>query len=359
MPFQIVHNNIVYMRTDAIVNAANSMLRRGGGVCGAIFEAAGEEELQSACDVLAPCPVGGAVATEGYHLPVRYIIHAVGPIWRGGLEGEDKLLESAYKSALETAKSKGCRSISFPLISAGIYGYPKKEALQIAVRVFREFMEKNEMDIYLVVFDRKAVSISERLYQNVKHYIDSYAPELDRRRRMMAENFSQMMEMPPVPSGEKAQEAQIPVPMAAPQAIGTASSSPFKQEMQQITEKKKRSLKDLFGHMEETFSQMLLRFIDQKGYTEVEVYKRANMDRKLFSKIKCSKDYTPKKQTVLSLAIALRLSLDETLDLLKRAGYSLSMSSKFDVIIRYFLENEEYDIFLINETLFTFEQPLL
>lgn len=323
MPFQIVHNNIVNMKTDAIVNAANSMLAEGGGVCGAVFAAAGSEKMRQACRKLSPCPVGRAVLTKGFDLPAKYVIHAVGPVWRGGKQGERRLLEEAYRSALNEARKARCRSVSFPLISAGIYGYPKQEALEVAVSCFREFLRENEMELYLVVFDREAVAISEQLYQSVRHYIETYAPESQRERQNLPTEFQQVFGAPEPFAGSK------------------------------------RSLEELLKRKEETFSEMLLRLIDEKGYTDVEVYKRANMDRKLFSKIRSSREYVPKKQNVLALAISLRLSLDETLDLLARAGYALSMANKMDVIIKYFLEKEEYDIFLINETLFAFGQPVI
>lgn len=321
MPFQILHNDITNMETDAIVNAANSNLIAGGGVCGAIFSKAGKDELQKECNLLSPCPVGHAVITKGYNLKSKYIIHAVGPVYKDGNSGEETYLKSAYKNSLKLAKDYNLKSISFPLISAGIYGYPKKEALNIAVTTIKEFLQDNDMDIYLVVFNREVVCLSEKLYHNIKHYIDDFYED---------ENYF-------------------------PRNINLL-------EMEEIIEEKsfdKKSLENILDNMDETFSQMLLRLIEEKGKTDVEIYKKANMDRKLFSKIRSNKDYNPKKTTALSLAIALELSLDETNDLLSRAGYSLSHSHKFDLIIEYFIKNKNYDIFTINEALFAFEQPLL
>jgi len=323
MPFQIVHNDITKMNTDAIVNAANSALKMGGGVCGAIFLAAGQKELQSECSCIGSCQVGHAVITKGYALAAKYVIHAVGPVWKGGTNGEAKYLADTYYSSLELAKEKKLNSISFPLISSGIYGYPKEEALQIAITVISKFLLNNDMDVYLVVFDRKAVSLSEKLFSDITSYIDTYYEDTEN-----AERYGRL------------QNAQ----------------SDF---IQIYEESSKRSLEDILNHMDETFSEMLLRLIDEKGRSDVEIYKRANMDRKLFSKIRSNKDYNPKKTTVLALAIALELSLDETKDLLSKAGYSLSSSHKFDVIVQYFIETENYDIFTINEALFYFEQVLL
>ena len=332
MPFQILHNDITNMETDAIVNAANSKLLEGGGVCGEIFSKAGRDELQKECTLLAPCAVGHAVITKGYNLKSKYIIHAVGPIYKDGNSNEETYLKSAYENSLKLAKDYNLKSIAFPLISAGIYGYPKEEALNIAISTIKEFLKDNEMDIYLVVFDRKVVQLSEELYENIKHYIDCFYED---------ENYA--------PRNIKNLEME---------EVFEANCY-SKQIIHDEKSFSKESLESILDNMDETFSEMLLRLIDEKGKTDVQVYKKANMDRKLFSKIRSNKDYNPKKTTALSLAIALELSLDETKDLLSRAGYSLSPSNKFDLIIEYFIKNENYDIFIINEALFSFEQPLL
>ena len=331
MPFSLVRNDIVNMRVDAIVNAANSSLAPGGGVCGAIFAAAGRTALDKACRAIGHCDVGSAVITPGFDLPARYVIHAVGPIWQGGSQGEADLLHSCYTCALHLARENGCESIAFPLISSGIFGYPKPQALRVAINAIEEFLLKYEMQVYLVIFDRAALLISERLYENIQRYIDDRYVELRAFPRQAAEALPH--------ARQRAEQADLP--LAAPCATPG-----------------KRSLDDLLGHLDESFSRMLLRLIDEKGMTDVEVYKRANLDRKLFSKIR-KEGYNPSKQTALALAIALRLNLDETKDLLGRAGYALSHSNKFDIIIEYFIEEGVYDIFEINEALFAFEQRLL
>ncbi len=331
MPFSLVRNDIVNMRVDAIVNAANSSLAPGGGVCGAIFAAAGRTALKKACRAIGHCDVGSAVITPGFNLPARYVIHAVGPIWQGGTRGEAALLQSCYTRALHLAQENGCESIAFPLISSGIFGYPKPQALRVAINAIEEFLLKYEMQVYLVIFDRAALLISERLYENIQRYIDDRYVELRAFPRQAAEALPH--------ARQRAEQADLP--LAAPCATPG-----------------KRSLDDLLGHLDESFSRMLLRLIDEKGMTDVEVYKRANLDRKLFSKIR-KEGYNPSKQTALALAIALRLNLDETKDLLGRAGYALSHSNKFDIIIEYFIEEGVYDIFEINEALFAFEQRLL
>lgn len=329
MSLEIVRNDITKMKVDAIVNAANSSLKMGGGVCGAIFYAAGEKELQAECDEIGSCNVSDAVITGGYHLFAKHIIHAVGPIWQGGKHNEAKLLHDCYWNALNLAKKYELESIAFPLISSGIYGYPKDQAIQIAINAISEFLMEHEMKVYLVVFDRKAFVLSEKLFSTIEKYIDDhYVEEHTRRdsnREIESYEYRQIHEM-----------ASAPMPMM-----------------------KKRSLADVLGHLDESFSEMLLRLIDEKGMTDVETYKRANIDRKLFSKIRSTKGYNPSKATAIAFAIALKLNLDETKDLLGKAGYTLSQSNKFDVIIQYFIEEGNYDIHEMNEVLFAFEQVLL
>ncbi|MDO4563499.1 MAG: macro domain-containing protein [Clostridia bacterium] len=330
MPFNIIRNDITKLEVDVIVNAANSRLKAGGGVCGAIFSAAGAEKLQEECDKIGFCEVGGAVITKGYNLSAKYIIHTVGPVYGENPSIEEQQLYSCYKNSLALAKRKGLYSIAFPLISSGIYGYPKAEALKIATRAIKDFLSDNEMEIYLVVYDNKAFEISEKLFKRVQSFIDEKLIKPDTRRN--AANQSVWL-------GETSDKAMPDFSVASPYPP-------------------KRSLESLINRKTETFSEMLLRLIDEKGMTDVEVYKRANIDRKLFSKIR-KKDYTPKKITVIALAISLRLNMDEAKDLLARAGFAFSECSKFDVIIEYFIRNASYDIFEINETLFAFEQQLL
>jgi O-acetyl-ADP-ribose deacetylase (regulator of RNase III) len=343
------------MNTHAIVNAANSHLQQGGGVCGAIFETAGVELLRKECEAIGSCSVGHSVITKGYQLHAKYIIHAVGPIWNGGDQGEGKLLAMAYRSSLELAKEYNLASISFPLISSGIYGYPKDEALQIALSAISEFLLHNEMDIYLVVFDRKAISLSEKLFTEINHFIETYYEDsadyeirgrINRRQNEFVQLYDEEHEIFDNWNSKKTKKSSKEVCFEAYDCCFMSDTLP-------------RSLDDVIKQIDETFSEMLLRLIDEKGKSDVEVYKKANIDRKLFSKIRSNKEYQPKKSTALALAISLELSLDETKDFLMKAGYTLSNSNRFDLIIRYFIENKRYDMFVINEALFTHEQPLL
>lgn len=334
MPFTIIRQDITGMQVDAIVNAANTQLAMGGGVCGAIFRAAGPARLQAACDKVSPIQTGEAAITPAFDLPAKYVIHAAGPVYQQWNPAESaRLLRSAYRSSLELAEKNHCASIAFPLISSGIYGYPKDQALQVAVSAIREFLADHDMEVYLVIFDRVSFAVGKELLGAVESYIDEHyvdAHPVSRRKLLEVEYQamdSAMMAPPPVQAAPMA---------AAPQALD-----------------------DLMERLDEPFNTTLLRLIDAKGMTDTEVYKRANIGRKLFSKIRTGKGYTPSKRTILALAIALKLTLPETDDLLERAGYALSHSQKFDVIVEFFIVSGKYDIFEINQVLFQYDQPLL
>ena len=358
MPFNIIRDDITRLETDAIVNAANSKLLAGGGVCGAIFSAAGVDELQEECDKIGYCGIGEAVITKGYKLKAKHVIHTVGPIYGQDPANEESQLYSCYKSSLELAKKKKLNSIAFPVISSGIYGYPKAEAIKIATRAIKDFLVGNEMDVYLVVYDQKAFQISEKLFNDVQSYIDEKLVKPDDRRRIAEDGVTREaynLYTPQKAMSDKCIEERMGAPKMAdmlPKATVTGTSLIGKG----IT--KKKSLEDLMNVKVETFSEMLLRLIDEKGMTDVEVYKRANMDRKLFSKIR-KKEYTPKKVTVVALIIALKLNMKEARELLGRAGFAFTQSSKFDIIIEYFILQNNYNVFEINEVLFAYNYPLI
>ena len=329
MPLKIIRQDITKLECDAIVNAANNTLTGGGGVDGAIHKAAGKELLRE-CRTLGGCKTGDAKITGAYNLPCKYVIHTVGPIWRNGHCGEKELLTSCYKNSLELAKRYECRSVAFPLISSGAYGYPKAEALRVATDTISDFLLENEMLVYIVVFDKRAFSIGKRLFCDIQQYIDdNYANRFSNRRRDLREST--------VISENCCYDAKSSLPSVPP----------------------KESLDKILLQLDESFSQMLLRKIDELGMTDSQCYKKANIDRKLFSKIKSNVNYKPSKTTAIAFAIALELSLEETKDFLMKAGYALSHSNKFDIIIEYFITNKNYNIFEINEALFEFDQTLL
>lgn len=327
MPLIIVRNDITKMSVDAIVNAARESLLGGGGVDGCIHRAAGPELLQE-CRTLGGCRTGEAKITGAYRLPCRYIIHTVGPVWNGGKYGEREQLASCYRTSLVLAKEHCCETVAFPLISSGIFGYPKDQALRVAVDTISEFLAENDMTVYIVIFDRAAYQIGNKLFADIAayiddHYVDAHTDSRRERMRRMGIVEGRML------------TAYEDAPMAT------------------------SGLDEALAHLDAGFSEMLLKLIDRSGKKDAEVYKKANVDRKLFSKIRNNPDYKPSKPTVVAFAIALELSLPETRDLIARAGYALSPSSKFDVIIEYFIMQRDYDIFKINEALFAFDQSLL
>ncbi len=459
MPLLIINGDITKVQCDAIVNAANSTLLGGGGVDGAIHAAAGPE-LLAECKTLGGCRTGEAKLTGAYRLPAKFVIHTVGPVWRGGMFGEKRALQSCYRSALELAKRQHCESVAFPLISAGAYGYPKEKALAAATRSIAEFLKKNDMLVYLVIYDRSAFEIGKKRFQSLQSVIDetyippagdafadtvpdavfspetlpsdstvlidgdsaTVVPSMDEpgdanapsalrmpafcRRcgyRMRGDTFycpccGAEMERPPeaavsspafsqgVREGRRpdAPAEALPLPEARADFSREKAASPngaarpnivkkgsqksvFHAALQVAAEEESApenngyagTLEDALGILDESFSEMLLRKIDERGITDVACYKRANIDRKLFSKIRGDRLYKPKKTTALAFAVALELTPAETRELLMKAGYALSRSSKFDIIVDYYISRGVYDIFEINEALFAFDQPLL
>lgn len=335
MPLQIIRQDITKMEVDAIVNAANSSLLGGGGVDGCIHRAAGPELLKE-CEQLGGCNTGDAKITKAYKLPCKYVIHAVGPRYKDGKHNEEKLLRSCYSTALKLAKENKCESIAFPLISSGIYGYPKAEALKVAIDEISEFLLKNDMTVYIVIFDKSAYRISEKLFADIEEYIDD---------NYVDKHALLYPEMRRMNKPDDEFEYCASIAMSADACLEEASF--------------KASLEDVIDQIDESFAEMLLRKIDEKGMKDSECYKKANIDRKLFSKIRSDMNYKPSKPTALAFAIALELSLDETKDMLMKAGFALSHSNKFDLIIEYFISNGNYNIFEINEALFAFDQNLL
>jgi len=289
----------------------------------------------------------------------------VGPIWCGGSHGERDLLVSCYRTSLALAKEAGCQSVAFPLISAGVYGYPKAQAIRVAMDTITEFLAENDMDVYMVIFGKEAFKISEKLFDDITQYIDDHYVEEhelrypeSRRSRMIQENRSDYMAAFRSKFADEEVECCDAAPMApsAPPPESCASMpAPSVSDKSEAPESIEAALKML----DESFSQMLLRKIDEKGMTDPECYKKANVDRKLFSKIKNDHSYKPSKPTVIAFAIALELPLAEACEMLMKAGFALSHSNKFDVIIEYFIINGNYNIFEINETLFAFDQSLL
>ena len=351
MPFQLIRGDITKLHCDAIVNAANNSLLGGGGVDGAIHLAAGPQLLKE-CRTLGGCQTGDAKITKGYALPAKYVIHTVGPVYRDGQHGEEALLRSCYRKSLALAEENGCESIAFPMISAGAYGYPWDEALDIAKSEILSFLNTHEMEVFLVIFRGKARQSGRREDAVFQAFL---AEKADRTPQAMTSggkpgktglSGKKKLSDSSVYSGP----APRPKPRKANEAVPVESAACIEREAAAPKPEWK---------LDEGFSEMLLRKIDESGMSDAECYKKANVDKRLFSKIRSNPSYRPKKATALAFAVALRLSVRETEKLLKTAGFALSDSSLFDVIVRYYIERGEYDLFKINEVLFDYDQPLL
>jgi len=339
MPLQIIRQDITKMHVDAIVNTTNEEKIGYSGVDLAVHTVAGSG-LDDECAQLPLLGLGQAQITGGYNLPCKYVIHTSGPVWRGGLQGESIILRSCYIESLKLAVKHGCKTVAFPLISSGVYCYPKDQVLKFAIQTIAEFLLENELTVYICVFDKESYSFSQKLFNDIKEFIDDdYVEEHD-------EDFYEAYDG----SSEdflatKCCEA-LPPPIMASKAISGGSAAG-------------KTLKEYMNQMDRSFQEMLFDLIDESGMSDVECYKKANVDKRIFSKIKSNKNYHPSKQTAVAFAISLQLDLDTTQELLATAGMTLSRSNVFDKIIRYFIHNGNYDIFEINEALFEFDQMLL
>ena len=333
MPFQIIRNDITKVKADIIVNTANPKPTFDGGVDSAIYEAAGKEKLLAERKKIGDIAPGEAAITPAFSLNAKYIIHTVGPTWKDGKHSELETLKSCYEKSLDLALQNNCESIAFPLIATGVYGFPKDKALQVATSVIQEFLFEHEMSITLVVFDRKAFELSGKVYSDVQEYISENYVDLSMRCESMMRRSERRVDT-----------------LSAPEAC------PDESEMFDYSEE---SLDELLNSPAENFQEKLFSLIDNSGLDDVAVYKKANITKKVFSDIKTKKNYRPSKKTAVAFAIALELSLDETVDLLQRAGMALSPSSKFDLIVRYYISHGIYDMMEINLTLFKNQQECL
>lgn len=328
MPFDIVRNDITNMQVDAIVNAASRLPRVGAGVDSAIHKKAGPSLLAARKEIGYIRP-GTAAITPGFGLGAEYVIHAATPTWIDGAHGEAEALRSAYDMSLALAAERGCDSIAFPLLASGNHGFPKQKALQVAVAAFSEFLMENEMQIYLVVFGKESLRLSEKLVHNVacyidENYVDAYEQTLRPRYQM-----SRNLEMSDV----------------------CMASMPCKESS--------LSLDEYIKNKDAGFTETLLSLIKKKGLKNATVYKRANISKQHFSKLINDPNAKPSKQTAIALSLALELNLDATRDLIGRAGYALTNSSTFDLIIRYFIEHGQFNVIEINIALYEFDQSLL
>ena len=350
MPLKIVRQDITKIKCDAIVNPTNRHMWPGGGADAAIHEAAGPELLEY-CQKLGGVSVGEAKITPAFNLPCKYVIHTAGPEWEGGLSGERVLLRSCYKESMKLAIEHRCKTVAFPLIASGLYGYPKDKVLKEATDVLSKFLKHYEMDVYIVVYDKTAYSISRDLYDDVQSFVDNFYVEMH---SDLFDNFREEDTYASYKANrimcDKCSAPEEPIKECSIEAPVCCDSALFQS----------KRLDKMLKEMDKSFAETLFDYIDKKGLTDVEAYKCANVSRKTFSKIRCDKHHKPSKITAISFAVGLHLNLDETRHLLSTAGFALSRADKFDVIIEYFIMSGKYKtIHDVNEVLYQFDQLLL
>ena len=334
MPFEIVRNDITNMHVDVIVNTANPRPVIGLGTDSRIHEKAGPE-LLVARQKIGSITCGSAAITPAFDLDAKYVIHTVGPVWDGGSYGEEALLRNCYDNSLKRALEHNCESIAFPLISTGNYGFPKDKALQIAIAAFSEFLLEHEMQIYLVVFDHKSFKLSEKLFQEVAAYID--------------QNYVDAWEMDTYGAVEPIRNRRCR------ERIESKAMMPMACEAMEASV----DLDSFLKKKDAGFVETLLELIQKSGHKNSTIYKRANISKQHFSKLINDPKAAITKPVAVALALALELDLAQTRDLIGRAGYTLTNSSYFDLVIQFHIEKKQYNVVQINCILYEYDQTLL
>ena len=368
MALTIVRNDIIKMHVDAIVNTTNEYFKVGGlGVDAGIHFAAGPR-LQEALDQIGYCPTGSAVITEAFDISdCRYIIHTVGPIYRDGHHGEKELLESCYRSILALAKENGCQSIAIPSISTGAYGYPKAEAYGIATSCIREFLlslpDEQEMMVYIVLFDRESVAVSEKVDKGVRHFIsEAYRQSTkDQLRSFYRESRSVPRRNIMKPSLNNTRRAKESV-AEDHSILGEASVPMFSASEPEYPEAAPATVPlpgEGYEKEDRSFADMCEWWCEEKGISKKEFYNRANINKAMFWGMKHHPEQIPKKTNALACVIGLKLEYDQAIDLLRRAGMTLSKYYETDLIVEYFIREKNYDIDEINALLYQKDLALL
>ncbi len=354
MPLKIVRNDITKMQVDAIVNTANAEPVYSSGVDMAVYRAAGEEALLAERREIGPLKEGEAVITPGFGLPAKYIIHAVSPYYTNGESGEETILRSCYQGSLKLALKYGCESIAFPLISTGSFGYPKEEGMRVAIDEINGFLLQHSMLVYLVVFDEATTRLGTQLYPALERYIDANYVELKKR-----EEYGENRNFPSAAPRQASKQANIATkflqamrvePKDSCEDLREECSCDYMEEAYycDFLEENESALQERMKHMSDTFQEYLMYLIEARGLSNAEVYKRAIITKQLFSKIKLNPQYHPDKGTAMRLCVGAKLSLDETKDLLARAGYALSPCDKRDIIFSFFIEHGVFDMIEID-----------
>ena len=361
MPFQIIRSDITKVKADVIVNTANPYPVIGSGTDSAVYHVAGEQKLLAERKKIGNIAPGQVAVTPAFKLPAKYIIHTVGPVWEDGNHGERDILRSCYEKSLNKAVELKAESIAFPLIATGVYGFPKDEALNIALAEIGKFLLTNDMKVILVVFDRKAFELSSQLVGDIDEFIDDHGVQIVRETEYgsgMDRLERRRMELTSVLADEELYHRRAEL-IDVEEDLFDGASAPMAPMSAPYMDMGDESLDDMLQNTGDTFQQKLFQLIDASGMDDVTVYKKANIDRKVFSRIRCKEDYKPKKKTAVAFAIALQLDMPTMLDLLSRAEIAFSPSNKFDLIITYFVTHGIYDIFEINAALFKYGQPIL
>lgn len=340
MPLYYIRTDLTKFKCDAIVLSADSSLLNGGGVFGAAASVGGNDFFL-ALRALKGCALGLAKSFKNSRFPCEHIIVTAAPTWKDGKSGEIRILTACYINSLEKALSKGCKKVAVNLIDSRIYGFPSEIAQIVAVESISSYLETHDMDVYLVSFDYKQYGEQRDTSKLLERFLDDYYNGYDQ--SLIKKEVDAFV------------GGQVTKSIVGTKKVVFGRHTIPKPDLFKISKELEERLKE----RDESFSTMLFRKIDELGIKDSDCYTRAHISKQVFSKIRCKNDYRPTKQTVLALAVALELSLEETVEMLRKAGFAFSQNSCFDIIVTFFIQNQIYDIGTINEYLYQYDQSLL